>query len=89
MLAFAGGEDGLWTSQSWANEISAELTQAKSPYPHGAFTYFAAGRGVGTFPYQPIGTTALLTLGGTRAGDVAGQRAGWSKVLGLLARLGH
>lgn len=86
-LAFAGANDGLWSSQSWANEISAELDAAKNPYPHHAFTYFSAGHAVGTYPYEPIGTTGLLTLGGTRADDLAGQRDSWAKVLALLASL--
>ena len=36
---------------------------------------------------QPVTTAAIDTLGGTRAGDMATQQAGWSKVLGLLAQL--
>lgn len=46
------------------------------------------GQGVGTFPFEPIGSQALEAVGGTQAGDVAAQRDSWAKVLGLLAGLG-
>jgi hypothetical protein len=67
--------------------ISSELDVDRSPYPHPALIYLNAGHGVGTFPYLPIGSAALQALGGTRAGDVAAQRASWALVLGQLARL--
>lgn len=86
VLAFAGSDDAIWGSGTSANQIDAEL--AGSRYPHQAVIYPDAGHGVGTFPYQPIGSQALQAVGGTRPGDVAAQRDSWAKVLGLLARLG-
>lgn len=88
VLAIAGDSDALWDSELSASRISTELSVDGSRHSHQALIYLNAGHGVGTFPYQPIGSTALKVLGGTRAGDVAAQRNGWSKVLGLLASLG-
>lgn len=88
VLAIAGDADALWNSALSADRISSELTIDRSRYRHRAVIYLNAGHGVGTFPYQPIGTPALQTLGGTRAADLTAQRASWALVLGELARLG-
>jgi dienelactone hydrolase len=87
VLAIAGDSDALWNSGPSADQISSELDVDRSPYRHQALVYLNAGHGVGTFPYQPIGTAALQALGGTRAADVAAQRASWTAVLGQLAQL--
>lgn len=87
VLAIAGQADALWNSAPAAVQISDELDTAKNPYPHEALQYDDAGHGVGTFPYQPIGATALIKLGGSQAGDVASQRDSWAKVLSLLGSL--
>jgi dienelactone hydrolase len=89
VLALAGGDDALVTDAGQsANEIAFDLASEDGDhYPGQAFVYPDAGHAVGTFPYQPITTAAIDTLGGTRAGDMAAQQAGWSKVLGLLAQL--
>ncbi len=86
VLAFAGSDDAIWGSGASADQIDAGL--AGSHYLHQAVIYPDAGHGVGTFPYEPIGSQALEAVGGTRAGDVAAQRDSWAKVLALLARLG-
>jgi dienelactone hydrolase len=86
VLAFAGNDDAIWGSGPSADQINAEL--AGSRYPYQTVIYPDAGHGVGTFPYEPIGSQALQAVGGTRAGDVAAQRDSWAKVLRLLARLG-
>jgi dienelactone hydrolase len=85
VLAFAGNDDAIWGSGPSADQIDAEL--AGSRYPYQAVIYPGAGHGVGTFPYEPIGSGALQAVGGTRAGDVAAQRDSWAKVLRMLARL--
>jgi dienelactone hydrolase len=89
VLALAGGDDALVTDAGQsANEIAFNLaSEGGDRYQGQAFVYPDAGHAVGTFPYQPITTAAIDTLGGTRAGEVAAQQAGWSKVLDLLARL--
>jgi dienelactone hydrolase len=89
VLALAGGDDALVTDAGEsADEIAFDLaSEGGDRYQGQAFIYPGAGHAVGTFPYQPITTAAIDTLGGTRAGDVAAQQAGWSKVLGLLAQL--
>ncbi len=89
VLALAAGDDALVTDAAGsANEIAFDMvSEDGNRYPSQALTYADAGHAVGTFPYQPITSAALGTLGGTRAGDVAAQRAGWAAVLGLLARL--
>ncbi len=87
VLAFAGNDDAIWDSGPSADQVDAEL--AGSHYAYQAVIYPDAGHGVGTFPYEPIGSQALEAVGGTRAGDVAAQRDSWAKVLGLLAGLGN
>jgi hypothetical protein len=59
VLAIAGDADALWTSELSVDEISSELDVDRSPYPNQALIYLNAGHGVGTFPYQPIGSAAL------------------------------
>jgi dienelactone hydrolase len=56
--------------------------------------YPQAGHGVGTFPFQPAGTTlihpvtgGLIALGGTRPANAAARRDGWPKVLEFLDQL--
>ena len=67
--------------------LAASVPDSGSYQGADAIVYPNAGHAVGTFPYQPITTAAIDILGGARAGDVAAQQAGWSKVLGLLAQL--
>jgi dienelactone hydrolase len=87
VYAIAGGSDALWTSADWAEQIIDELSTAKNKYPHQLLEYDDAGHAVGTFPYAPIGGTALIKLGGRAAGDAQSQRDSWPKVLALLASL--
>ncbi len=87
VLAIAGDDDGIWDSERSASLISTELLVDGSRYSHQALIYPAAGHGVGTYPYEPVGSAALNAVGGTRAGDVAAQRSSWADVISLLARL--
>ncbi len=87
VLAIAGKADKLWDSQGAADRMVFHLGENKDPFPHQELLYDDAGHGVGTFPYQPIGSGAVYTLGGSRAGDVASQRDSWAKVLDLLGGL--
>jgi hypothetical protein len=75
VLALAGGGDDLVPEAAQnANEIVFDLeSQDRERYPGKALIYPDAGHAVGTFPYQPITTAAMDTLGGTRAGDTAAQ----------------
>lgn len=88
VLAIAGDSDAIWDSEGSASRISVELSVDGSRFPHQALIYLNAGHGVGTYPYEPIGSPALAAVGGTRSGDVAAQRSGWARVLSLLAGLG-
>jgi len=89
VLALAGGDDDLVPQAAQnANEIAFDLeSEGRQRYPGKALIYPDAGHAVGTFPYQPITTAAIDTLGGTRAGDTSAQQAGWAAVLSLLAHL--
>lgn len=88
VLAIAGGADNLWDSAGSASRITFELRQDGVRYPHQDLVYPDAGHWVGTQPYEPATSSALATLGGTAAGDVAAQRSSWGKVLRLLTQLG-
>ncbi|MFD1084041.1 acyl-CoA thioesterase/bile acid-CoA:amino acid N-acyltransferase family protein [Micromonospora andamanensis] len=88
VLAIAGADDLLWDAPSYA----AELLLALGGSPHRVLLYPDAGHGVGTFPYLPSktvhqGRTGEQTHGGSRAGDAAARRDGWSEVLTFLATL--
>ncbi|MEV2238760.1 acyl-CoA thioesterase/bile acid-CoA:amino acid N-acyltransferase family protein [Micromonospora sp. NPDC049891] len=88
VLAIAGEEDQLWDAPTYA----AELLLALGGPPHRVLLYPDAGHGVGTFPYLPSktvhqGRTGEQTHGGSRAGDAAARRDGWSEVLNFLATL--
>lgn len=87
VVAIAGDSDAIWGSERSASQIATELSVDGSRFPHQALIYPNAGHGVGTYPYEPVGSSALVALGGTRAGDVAAQRSGWATVMKLLAGL--
>lgn len=89
VLAIAGKSDALWDSSSAADSIAFDLDAAKNAYPHQSLIYDNAGHGVGTFPYLPVGVTALANLGGTREGNAAAQLDSWSKVLAMLGAAGR
>jgi pimeloyl-ACP methyl ester carboxylesterase len=88
VLAIAGEDDLLWHAPTFA----AELVLALGGPPHRVLLYPDAGHGVGTFPYLPSktvhrGRTGVHDHGGSRAGDAAARRDGWSEVLAFLAAL--
>ncbi|NUP45778.1 MAG: hypothetical protein HOW97_00470 [Catenulispora sp.] len=90
--AFAGTDDKLWDSPSWARQITAELDLAHNPHPHTDREFPAAGHMVGAIPYLPLMTThtqygQTFQLGGTRQADAAAQAQIWNAVFGLLAGL--
>jgi dienelactone hydrolase len=85
VLVIAGAADSIWNSSVSALRINLALGSEGSRYPHQALIYPDAGHGVGTYPYEPIGSQILYGHGGSRAGDDAAQRSSWAKVLALLA----
>lgn len=95
VLAFAGGDDGLWP-QAWiaADNISAELDAAHNTFPHKASVYQEAGHGVDEGATIPAMTTMThpitgqrINLGGTREANAEGQADAWSQILALLKSL--
>jgi dienelactone hydrolase len=94
ILLLAGADDAVWSSALAVQELTDRLDAHRFGYPHHALVYPRAGHGVGTFPFQPSGTTQIhpvtgapSALGGTRPGDAAARRDGWPKVLDFLGRL--
>ena len=94
ILLLAGDDDKVWSSARSVQELTDRLDAHHFDHPHQALVYPQAGHGVGTFPFQPAGTTLihpvtgrLLASGGTRPGNAAARRGGWPKVLRFLARL--
>jgi dienelactone hydrolase len=92
VLAIAGGDDQLWISKTYAEQIMQELDDAHMTAAHQALVYPQAGHLVGTFPYLATGvsmihpvTNTKYNLGGTRAADAAARSDGWPKVLAFLA----
>lgn len=94
ILLLAGGDDKVWPSARHVQEVTDRLDAHRFGHPHRALVFPQAGHGVGTFPFQPAGTTLihpvtgrLMALGGTRPANAAARRDGWPKVLEFLARL--
>jgi len=94
VLAIAGADDQLWPSMTAAPRIALELDDAHNRFPHRALVYPQAGHGVSGAPYLPMGTKqvhpvthTVISLGGTRAGNEAALRQGWTTVLALLESL--
>ncbi|GAA1992630.1 acyl-CoA thioesterase/BAAT N-terminal domain-containing protein [Catenulispora subtropica] len=92
VLTFAGTDDQLWQSLSWARQIDEELDHVHAPYPHSEHEYQRAGHMVGSIPYLPLLTTYTLSgrtlqLGGTRQANSAAQAQTWKAVSDLLASL--
>lgn len=93
VLLLVGGQDQLWPSPVWAQNIISELDSGHDRYSYHEALFPDAGHLVGAaFPYayspptvrEPIGT---LDLGGTSfANSVAGTKA-WNDVLAFLTRL--
>lgn len=94
VLAFAGDDDSLWPSATWADRISAELDAAHNRFPHKATVYQHAGHGIdegATIPAmtsvaQPV-TGQSIDLGGTRQANAQGQADVWSQICELLKSL--
>jgi dienelactone hydrolase len=94
ILLLAGGDDKLWPAARFVQEVTDRLDAHRFGHPHQALVYPQAGHGVGTFPFQPAGTTlihpvtgGLIALGGTRPANAAARRDGWPKVLEFLDQL--
>ncbi|MEV0796618.1 acyl-CoA thioesterase/bile acid-CoA:amino acid N-acyltransferase family protein [Kribbella sp. NPDC050281] len=94
VLAIAGSDDQLWPSMTAAPRIALELDDAHNRFPHRALIYPQAGHAVSGAPYLPMGTKEVhpvtrrvISLGGTRAGNEAALRQGWTAVLALLESL--
>jgi dienelactone hydrolase len=94
ILLLAGADDQVWQSARFVQELTDRLDAQRFGHPHQALVYPQAGHGVGTFPFQPAGTTlihpvtgGLIALGGTRPANAAARRDGWPQVLEFLARL--
>ena len=94
ILLLAGADDKVWPSAHYVEEVTDRLDAHHFGHPHQALVYPQAGHAVGTFPFQPAGTTlihpvtgGLIALGGTRSANAAARRDGWPKVLGFLAQL--
>ena len=94
ILLLAGGDDKIWPSAHFVQEMADRLDAHRFGHPHRALVYPQAGHGVGIVPFVAAGTTlihpvsgALITLGGTRPADAAARRDGWPKVLAFLDEL--
>jgi dienelactone hydrolase len=94
ILLLAGDDDKVWPSARSVKELTERLDAHRFGHPHQALVYPQAGHGVGSFPFQPAGTTVihavtggLTALGGTRPANAAARRDGWPKVLEFLDQL--
>lgn len=91
VLLVSGGDDELWPSDTYADEIMGEL--GSDPAPHQHLNYTRAGHIVLWLPYSPTttveqvpnGTTAALDLGGTPAANNAAHERDWPAMIHFIA----
>lgn len=79
-LLISGGDDQLWPSSTYADQIMQQLRS--DPAPHVHLNYPAAGHIVFGIPYVPLsieeqGPRFRIDLGGTPAADDAAHRSDW------------
>jgi dienelactone hydrolase len=94
ILLLAGDDDKVWPSARSVQEVTDRLEGHRFGHPRQELVYPQAGHGVGTFPFQPAGTTVihpvtggLIALGGIRPANAAARRDGWPKMLEFLDQL--
>lgn len=94
ILLVSGGDDQMWPSRRFGNEIVKRLDDAGYDHPYEHLTYDDAGHVIAT-PYRPTtddsnqGTFLPglpLTLGGDPAGIAAAEADSWPTVLEYLDR---
>lgn len=94
ILLVSGGDDQMWPSRRFGNEIVTRLDEAGYDHPYDHLTYDGAGHVIAT-PYRPTtddseqGTFLPglpLSLGGNPAGTATAEADSWPKVLEYLDR---
>jgi dienelactone hydrolase len=95
VLLLVGGEDQLWPSLFYAQQIMAGLSNSHDRYPHQDLVFPGAGHAAGgAFPYAvntvTVSTpTATLHLGGTPFANSVAETKAWHDVLTFLNHLGR
>ncbi|HVA59228.1 MAG TPA: acyl-CoA thioester hydrolase/BAAT C-terminal domain-containing protein [Mycobacteriales bacterium] len=91
VLAICGGQDELWPSCSYSEQITARLDEHHDPFRHRQLSYPDAGHGVdillpnlptgGTETSSPLGT---LYLGGSPVANALARQDAWPQLLSFL-----
>lgn len=84
VMLISGGNDQLWPSNTYADQIMSELRSDRAPHVH--LNYPAAGHVVLDVPYAPPIITApqrniVINLGGTPAADEAAYQRDWPAMI--------
>jgi dienelactone hydrolase len=93
VLLLVGGEDQLWPSPFYAQQIMAEMGSSHDGYPHQDLVFPDAGHAAGgAFPYAvgPVTVStpvATLHLGGTPFANSVAETMAWHDVLTFLDHL--
>lgn len=88
LLLISGGDDQMWPSDLYANQILERLERTHSPIPRYHLHYPLAGHGINipNLPipeptyYHPVGKR-WFSMGGTRAADAAASRNSWEHIV--------
>lgn len=94
VLLLVGGEDQLWPSPFYAQQIMAGLSRSHDRYQHQDLVFPDAGHAAGgAFPYAANTVTvstpaATLHLGGTPFANSVAETKAWHDVLTFLNHLG-
>jgi hypothetical protein len=88
VLLVTGGDDQVWPSGFYADQIMTALRAEHAPHLH--LSYPLAGHRVLAIPYQPALTETrqgdiVLDLGGTRAADNAAYISDWPATISFIA----
>lgn len=84
VMLISGGDDQLWPSDTYANQIMRELRSDRARHVH--LNYPAAGHIVLDIPYSPPFIRAterniVINLGGTPAADEAAYQSDWPAMI--------
>jgi pimeloyl-ACP methyl ester carboxylesterase len=88
ILLVSGGDDQLWPSDTYAEQIMHTLRNDPSPHVH--LNFAGAGHVVLDIPYQPTpidvpaGSGPLIDLGGSAAADEAAHERDWPATINFI-----
>src|SRR5215472_13220911 len=81
ILLFAGKEDQIWPSATFAEMVARRLNEHQHPYPDRSNNYEHAGHLTFPIPGLPMPLLLARMVGGTPSGNVRAATDAWSQAL--------